>query len=307
MSKSTRNPFPGGLAPTLAVAAAAVGFGSVPYFAKSLTDSGMLPVAIAFYRYLLVGVVLIPVLQLGRRRRRATFWAMAAGAAMGVGWTGYVCAIELMPVSTVAILYMSYPLFTLLIAWLAFAERPTRAAVVGAVMIIVAALLVTVPVSSTDITASGLLWACAAPLTFGFAVNVLATKLDGIPPLARVSGLGIGAVVGLAPIICALPAETLLPIGLAQWALVGGICLLTALVPQLLYVVHSPRIGAAKSAMLGGLELPTMLVIGWLAFAEPVRGTQILAGALVLGAILMTSMSRSLHAAEAEDVLSRVN
>jgi drug/metabolite transporter (DMT)-like permease len=48
---------------------------------------------------------------------------------MGVGWVGYVRAVEIAPVSTAGILYMTYPVFTLLIAWLVFGDRPGRRAV----------------------------------------------------------------------------------------------------------------------------------------------------------------------------------
>ena len=282
----------GDLLSTLAVATAAIGFGSVAYFAKSLSDAGMAPVAVAFYRYLFVGVLLLPFLRITRNTRSATLWAAIAGAAMGLGWTGYVRAIELMPVSTVAVLYMTYPMFTVLVAWLALAQRPTGLSLIASALIVLAAALVTAPTGSATWSAAGLICALAAPLTFAIAITILATKLGAIPPLSRIAGVGLGAVLALAPLVLALPIAAIVPQEPAHWGKVAGICLVTALGPQLLYVIHSPRVGPAKSAMLGGLELPTMLAIGWFAFAETIEPAEILAAALVLGAIAITPTTR---------------
>ena len=64
--------------------------------------------------------------------------------------------------------------------------------------------------------------------------------------------------------------------------------LATALVPQLLYTACSPVIGTARTAIAGSVELPVMFAIGWLAFDETLRPVQIVACAMVLGAILLT-------------------
>jgi drug/metabolite transporter (DMT)-like permease len=52
------------------VVVAAVMFGTVPYFAVSLTQMGIAPPAVAFYRYLIAGMVFLPALwgQGGRGR-----------------------------------------------------------------------------------------------------------------------------------------------------------------------------------------------------------------------------------------------
>jgi hypothetical protein len=48
----------GTLLPTCLVILACFCFGTIPYFAKSLTDSGMASYAVAFYRYGLSALVL---------------------------------------------------------------------------------------------------------------------------------------------------------------------------------------------------------------------------------------------------------
>ena len=274
---------------TLAVGMAAVCFGSVPYFAKTLTDAGMVAPAIAFYRYLLVAVVLSPFLLLGTKTRSATAWGALAGAAMGLGWTGFVKSIALIPVATAGIVYMSYPVFTLVIAWLWFRQPVTARSSASAAMILIASLLVSAPTRPLlDGESTGLLFAFVAPVTFAFAIHVIASKLDGIPPLSRVASLAFGAAIALLPLVLSFPASDVLPSSASGWWQIAGIGLVTALIPQLLYVGNAPLIGATKSAMLGGLELPTMILIGWLAFDETLGPLQLAAAALVLLAIALT-------------------
>jgi drug/metabolite transporter (DMT)-like permease len=130
---------------TLGVIAASIGFGLVPYFARTLTAEGMAPHAIAFFRYAFAASMLLPFVWRARARWRALAWGLFAGLGMGVGWVGYVRAVEIVPVSTAGILYMTYPVFTLLIAWLVFGDTPGRRAVTASLMIVVAAVLATSP------------------------------------------------------------------------------------------------------------------------------------------------------------------
>ena len=275
-------------AATFAAVLAAIGFGTVPLFAKSLTDAGLAAQAVAFYRYALVAAALSPFLLIGPRDRSTTLWGILSGAAMGIGWTGYVKAIELVSVSTVGILYMSYPMFTVLIAWLWF-RRPPRLRSIGACLIVLMATVVaTTPAVNGSEPVHAFLIALAAPITFGFAINVLASKLCSIPPLSRIASVAMGAVMGLLPLIVSLEPERLLPVSPLDWSLVLGIAIVTALVPQLLYVVSAPRIGAAKSAMAGSMELPTMFLVGWLAFGETIGLLQFVAAIMVLFALTLT-------------------
>jgi len=280
---------------SLSIAAAAVGFGSVPYFAKTLTDSGMAAQAIAFYRYLLVAVVLSPFLFVGSKAGSKIAWGVLAGAAMGVGWTGYVMSIALIPISTAGVIYMSYPVFTVVIACLWFRQSFTARSLAASAMIVAAALMVSAPSQAHGDHESGfgLLFALIAPVTFAFAVNVLASKLEGISPLSRVAGLAFGAVIGLLPLVLPLAETQMLPESASDLWKIAGIGLVTALIPQLLYVSNAPLIGAQKSAMLGGIELPTMILIGWLAFGEPLSPGQFIAASLVLLAVTVTPSTPS--------------
>ena len=131
----------------LGVLVASICFGLVPYFSRGLTEQGVAPYAVAFYRNIMAAVVLLPVLVMNLRAWREVTWGLSAGAVMGLGWTGYVTALDELPASTVGVLYMTYPVFTLCIAWALFADAPTRRALFASGLIVLAAIIAGSPAS----------------------------------------------------------------------------------------------------------------------------------------------------------------
>lgn len=287
---------------TFAVIAASVGFGLVPYFARTLTAEGMAPHAIAFFRYAFAAIVLLPFVWRARAQWIPLLWGLVAGIGMGVGWVGYVRAVEIAPVSTVGVLYMTYPVFTLLIAWLVFGDVPGRRAILASLMIVAAAALATTPDAITADQIPALLLSLAAPLGFGFGINVLVHKLTVLTPVVRIACLSLGSVLGLLPLMLATPIAMLFPATASGWWLVAGIAFGSALVPQLLYTVAAPVVGTARAAIAGSFELPTMFLVGWFAFAEPVGVAQWIACGIVISAIALTP-SRSIRSVAANAAL----
>ncbi|MEC9312002.1 MAG: hypothetical protein VYA97_09585, partial [Pseudomonadota bacterium] len=57
------------------------------------------------------------------------------------------------------------------------------------------------------------------------------------------------------------------------------------------YSVCSPMIGAARTAVIGSIELPTMFAVGVIAFGERISLAQAIACALILAAIMLSSQT----------------
>ncbi len=271
---------------TAGIIVASISMGLVPVFARTLTDDGIAPVAVSFYRNLLGAILLIGFLRLTGTKRNATIWGLFVGVAMGFGWTAYVEAITVVPVSTAAVVYMSYPLFALLVVWLVFGQPPMARSVAGGIIVVAAAAIALGPEISGE-HRNQLLILLAAPLAFGSAIAVLTERLGPLTPLERVASVGVGSSVGLLPLIVTLPSHEVLPGDGRGWLLVVGIGLVTGIGPQWLYVKCAPRVGAAKAAMSGAIELPTMFAVGALVFGESLTVAQGFAGLLVVGAILL--------------------
>lgn len=277
----------------LMVGLSSIGFGLVPYFARTLTEAGLAAPAIALFRYMIPAVAFLPFLRLRGAQGRASLWAFCSGLTVGLGWIGYVLSLGMMSVPTAAVLYMTYPLFTLIIGWLFFQDRPTPRAIFGSILILAAALLATsqaAPVGAATVALTGFALFCGltAPVSFGLAINVLARRLTALSPLSRMAAFTGGSVLGLLPLVLTYPASAVFPADSAQWLLVLALGLGSALVPQLLYNAFVPRIGAPSAAALGSIELPTMFAIGWIALGDSPGPREIAAGALVLTAILLT-------------------
>lgn len=278
---------------TLGVVLASVGFGFVPVFARGLTDTGMAPHAVAIYRYILAALVFAPFAWRARRQTVTMLWGLGMGVIMGLGWVGYVRAIEVVPVSTAGVLYMTYPAFTLLISWLFFGDRPTRRGVLAACMIVAAAAIVTSPAAISSDQVPALLLSLAAPIGFGFGISVLVHRMTDIPVFARIGVVSLGSFLGLLPLALATAPAALLPVDGAGWMMVVGIGLGTALIPQVLFTICSPIIGTARTAAAGSIELPVMFAVGWLFFGEALNCAQAIALILVLSAIAITPSRRA--------------
>lgn len=292
---SLRAPSPA--AATLMVSLSTLGFGLVPWFAKELLAAGIAVVAVAFFRFFLSGLVLLPFVARAPEKRGESLWALATGVVVALGWLGYAKALESEPVATLGVIYMTYPLFTLLIAWIWQGLRPSPRALGGGLLVLLAALLALAPAALLPGSLGTLLLAFTAPASFGFGITVLTLKLHRLTAVERSAGFFLGAVLGLLPLIVSLPVSRILPSGPEAWLLILGISLVTALIPNLLYALAAPFIGPGRTAMAGSVELPTMFLVAWLAFGEAIGALQALAGALVILAILVTPTTSRLNAA----------
>lgn len=267
---------------------ASVCFGIVPYFSRNLTDQGLAPHAVAFYRYVIAAVILLPAFLTQLKAWRELVWGLCAGAAMGLGWIGYVTAVETMPASTVGVLYMTYPVFTVVIAWALFADTPSPRALIASSLIILAAIIAGNPSSVPPNQLATLAISLAAPLGFGFGICVLVHRLSRIPSLARIASVSLGSVLALVPLVVTSTSAEILPQDFDTWMLILGIAVVSALVPQLIYTVSSPIIGASRTAVIGSVELPTMFLVSMFAFGETLTFSQLMACALIVIAIVVT-------------------
>jgi drug/metabolite transporter (DMT)-like permease len=286
-------PFAGPAAATAAIAAASVCFGLVPLFARELQAAGMADAAIAFYRYAFSTLVLLPFLPRTREKRKPAVIMVGTGMLMSLGWLGYLDALRTLPVASAGVIYMSYPLFALLLGWLlAGAAVGWRGWLSGA-MILSGALLLAEGGGLAGAGPLAVLKALAAPLTFGLGIVIMSSFMHGLTAPERMICATLGSVLGMTPLLLATPAAAFLPGSALGWLLIAGLGLVTALVPQLVYVAAAPRVGPGRTAAAGSVELPTMLAVGALAFGEALGPREIAAAALVLAAILIAPAVRA--------------
>ena len=263
-------------------------FGLVPLFGRLLLDLGLSTEAVALYRFCLalpLAVAFIP------RRRGALRPAIAlagGGLAGGLGWTTYLEAIKHVPIASAGVVYMSYPLFVVLLARLLFGHALTPRAMAGAVLVIAGAFVVNAPSTVSADQLLVLLASVPAPVGFALVIVLVATVGHDLSTMERWSVVSLGTLAGLLPAALAKDPAALFPDADIGWLWIAVLAVVTALIPQLLYVYAARHVAPARAAATGAAELLTMMAVGSLAFAEAI-GLRELAGAmLIIAAIGVT-------------------
>ncbi|MEM8977815.1 MAG: DMT family transporter, partial [Pseudomonadota bacterium] len=243
----------------LLIILAAIAFGATPVFVRHLTEAGTPPEMIAFYRYALTALVLLPFMSLRLDRLGATVLGLLAGAAIGLGWIGYVLVLGKTKIAVAGIYYMTYPLFAMLFALALTGHRPGLRGSLAVVMILVAAWIALTPGLLAAITLDMILMGLAAPVAFGFAIAVALGWLGILNPLQKIGSVALGASLALAAMVLwQSPDPKIFIAPGTDWANVLGLAALSALIPSLIYAIAAPRIGAIRTATAGALELPAM-------------------------------------------------
>jgi drug/metabolite transporter (DMT)-like permease len=276
---------------TAAVVLSSISLGSATFFVRRLTEAGLSPVSMAFYRYAITALVMARFLGLSASKRTATMWGLAGGSVASLGWIAYARSIDQFDLATNGIAYMTYPAFTLLIGRFMFKRRTNARSTVAGALVIAAAAVALGPGAIMNV--SPVLF--IAPATFGFSVAVLTERLHVLDPFERLSAVAIGATLTLTPLVVTKPAAAVLPDSASAALWILGIGVLCALLPMLIYGTAAPIIGGAKTAMAGTSELPTMFIVGALVFGEAIRPEHVIAAGLIVVSIALTPVVRSNH------------
>lgn len=266
-------------------------FGTVPLFSIALLNSGLEPEAVAFWRFATIAVLLAPTLIGMREGLRPLLWAVGGGAAMGLGWIGYVAALQHMPVAEASLLYMTYPFFAIAIATLIFQERTRIAHLVAAGLVLIAAATAWPATGAGGVPLSAVGLALLAPAAYGLILNIVSHRLKDLAPLRAVAAIGLGSALAIFPLLLCQPVEAVIPQQPSALAWMLGFSLVTALLPQTLYVLCAPHVGPARTAIAGSFELPSMFTIAVLAFGETITPAQIVSAALIVAAITIGAVN----------------
>ncbi|SMF53594.1 EamA domain-containing membrane protein RarD [Tistlia consotensis] len=276
-----------GAGATLLVMLSAVGFGLVPLFGRLLAADGLSSPTIGFLRFAFSLLVMLPFLPRGRAKLKPALLLAGAGATMGIGWTAYLDALQETSVAAVGVVYMTYPLFAVLLARLLLGQRLGVRALLAGGLVLAAALIALSPAAVPEAQVPALLSALPAPLAFALVIVVLTGCTHGLTTLEKMAaGMG-GATLGLLPLAIFRGELLSLPADPGTWLLIAGMIGATAILPQLLYTFAAPRVGPSRSAMAGSLELPTMFLVGALGFGEPIGPAELAAALLICLAVAL--------------------
>lgn len=269
------------------IVASAICFGLMPLFIRELQGEGLGASKIALYRFGFSALFLAPFLPLNRHKLNSALLLTGAGIVLGLSLIGYLDAIKAASVAAAGVVYMTYPVFAVLFAWLLLRQRFTGRSLLAAGLVLAAAVLLLDPSSLSPEVFKVLLWAVPMPVAMGFAIVVLSGLSGNLTSLERAACALTGSVLGLLPLAIIEGEGAILPASTREWTLIVLMGLVTALGPQLLYTFACQAVGPVRSATAGSVELPVMFALGWYAFGETVGVRELVSACLVLSAILV--------------------
>ena len=283
----------------LLVLLAGVFWGSMGIFVRSLNAYGFGSVQIVCLR-MTVAALLFALLLLLRGRGGFLIALRDVPLFLGLGLMSvlfftvcYFRAIEIMPLSTAAILLYTSPIWVMLMSALFFREKLTPRKLLALALAFLGCVLVS-GVSGGGLTPQGLLIGLGAG--FGYALySILGTvALRRYPPLTvttwtfLIAAAGCWLVCGAGELLRTLSAA---PPGTMLWLIpLSGV--VTAVIPYLAYTKGLQTTEAGRAAILATIEPVVATLIGSLVFREVLTLSAALGILLVLAAIALLNLPK---------------
>lgn len=268
------------------VALSAACFGAMAIFARFAYADGAEPVAVLFLRFLLAGIVLGAVMISGRRAwpRGRNLWVLAAmGGVCYVGQSlSFFVALEHAAAGLVALLLYLYPFLVTILGAVLLRRRLTLKRICAVLI----ALL------GTALTLGGGL--SGAPLGIGLGLTAALIYsvyiLVGGIVLTREDPLGAATVVMIAAAVVfggiVAIERPAFPATVVGWSAIVAIAIVSTVVAMVSLFAGLRRVGAADAATLSTLEPVVTFALAAVFLGEPLRGHQLLGGAIILAAVI---------------------
>lgn len=289
MEKNKRN-----LGPVLIILAACF-WGSMGIFVRRLSAFGFGSVQIVSIRVTLAALAFSLLLFIRDRsgfrirlRDIPLFWGLGFGSILFFT-VCYFSAIEIMPLSTAAILLYTSPIWIMLMSALFFHERLNGRKLLALALAFAGCVLVS-GISGEGITFAGLLLGLGSGIGYGLYSILGTIALRRYSPYTVTTYTFLFAAVG-SWLICR-PADMLskfvpadnLPELLLLCALTA---LVTAVVPFLSYTLGLRTVEASRAGIIATLEPMVATLIGILVFSEPLTLLSGLGMFLILSAVII--------------------
>ena len=238
--------------------------------------------ALAFYRSLFGGLILLPLAWPRRAsvRRVAPIWPIAAAVAFAVMSATFVVANTKMPAANAILLQYTAPAWVLLLAPLILGERIARRDILIVLIAIIGLLIV---VQGDTGGAVGLSFAIVSGCAYAMVI-ILLRKLSPVEPLVVTTTNAIGSALLLAPLVGGYGTLALS----AKQA--GGLALMgfgQFVLPYLIFSWALQRTTAARAALLTLLETILNPLWTYLLLGEMPPPATFVGGPLILLSVVM--------------------
>ena len=274
----------------------AIGVFGIAWAAILVRWSGVSGIVSAFYRLLFAALVFLPWQLIAPRRKTAVTpaarrSAIVAGILFGADLALFNSAIMATSATNAVLLGGNAPIFVAFGAWLMFGERPTQRFWIGFLV----ALSGVVAIVGTDVVLHpslgvGDALAVAGAICYGAYILWVRRSREGMDTLtfsAWSTAVGAGFLLPVALVA----GEPLTGFSGRSWAALVALALVSQVVGQL-FVAHAlGRLPATLTSIVLLAQAPLTALLAWPLLDEPIRGAQLVGGALVLSGIAVVSLS----------------
>lgn len=276
---------------TLCVIAAAIGFGALGIFVKAAFASGASIVSVLFLRFFIAGILLVILMMTLRLPwpHGRNLWQLAGLAFGYVGQTFcYFSTLHHASAGMAVLLLYLYPSLVMIVSVVLGRQRLTCLKLFLAVTSLIGILL----------TVSGDLGGATPGIVFGIGSAVLYALfiLAGERLIPRVGAIPASTVVILTVAavyaVATLATAPRWPADQPGWWAIGGIALVSTVIPITGLFAGIARLGATDAATLSTLEPIVTLLLAFFFLGETLKPVQLLGAALVILAVVVLTRVR---------------
>ncbi|QRN97135.1 EamA family transporter [Archangium violaceum] len=250
-------------------------------------DFGALP--LVELRLALGALVLMPFLWRARSAFSPKLWpklALIGAINSAVPFALFAWAAQRAPAGIGAITNSMAVLFTALVAFLFYGERIGKRRAVA----LFAGFAGVVVLASGKVGGASIGWAVAAGTTaaflYGIGANMVRRHLTGLPAGAVAAAtLSCAALLMLPFAVATWPSH---PIPVVSWLSAAALGVICSGIAYTLYYRLIQRVGAARAVTVTYLVPLFGVAWGWLMLGEPLTGTLLISGSLILGSVALS-------------------
>lgn len=276
-------------------------WGSMGIFVRKLSDYGFSPIQIVSIR-ITVAALAFALLLLVKDRSgfRIALRDLPLFLGLGLGsvlffTVCYFSAIEMMPLSTAAILLYTSPIWIMLMSVLFFREKLNRTKLIALALAFAGCVFVS-GISGRGLTITGLLLGLGSGIGYGLYSILGTIALRKYSPYSVTTYTFLFAAAG-SWFVCN-PADMISkfaaadhPAGIALFGCLTG--LVTAVIPFLAYTLGLRTVEASKAGILATIEPMVATLVGIAVFSEPLTLLSGLGMIMILAAVIL--LNRKQH------------
>jgi drug/metabolite transporter (DMT)-like permease len=277
--------------------ALAIGVFGIGWSAILVRWSGVSGMLSAFYRLAIAAVILLPwYLAKARTRRsgspRAKWAAIIAGVFFAADLAFFNSAIMMTNAANATLLGVNAPIFVAIGAWLLDGDKPSRRFWIGFSL----ALAGMVFVVGTDVLLHpklglGDFFAILGAAFYGAYQLYVRRARTGMDTLTFSTWAVCAGAASLLP-VCLLARQPMWGYSTQTWASLIGLALATQVVGHLAVAYALGHLPVTMTSIVLLSQAPLTALFAWPLLGEPVRGTQAVGGALLLGGMAVVNMNR---------------